>query len=82
MFGFGKKKEDEKPAKITPPIIKATDTESLLLLKLQVLEVEVKEQRGMIRQLLKLSTMLAEHKRYELLQAELHKLSNVLDKIR
>jgi hypothetical protein len=81
MFGFGKKKEEET-VKAAPVVKPSKDTEALLLLKLQVLEVEVKEQRGMIRQLLKLSTMLAEHKRYELLQAELHKLSNVLDKIR
>jgi hypothetical protein len=50
--------------------------------KLQVLQNLVLEQRAMIRQILKITTMLSEHKRYELIQVELHKLSNSLDKIK
>jgi len=74
MFNFKKK---EPVQTIT---VKEIDPD--LQLKVQALQNLVIEQRAMIRQLLKITTMLSEHKRFELIQLELHKLSNTLDKIK
>jgi hypothetical protein len=74
MFGFKTKEPEVKP------VVKEVDPD--ISIKLQVLEKNIMEQRVMIRQLLKITTMMSEHKRYELIQPELHRLSNLLDRIK
>ena len=79
MFGFKKKATKEV---VTP------DQQQLIQLeldsgsKVQVLQHLVLEQRAMIRELLGITTMLAEHRRFELIQVKLHKLANMIDKIK
>lgn len=80
MFGF--KKKEQKPVGFAAAVEAPKPIDPEIEVKLQVLQNLVLEQRAMIRQLLKITTMLAEHKRYELIQVELHKLSNALDKIK
>lgn len=79
MFGF-KKKEQKKIGFASVEQPKEVDSD--LGVKVAALQNLVLEQRQMIRQLLKITTMLAEHKRFELIQVELHRLSNSLDKIK
>jgi hypothetical protein len=74
MFGFKTKEPEVKPV--------AKEVDPDISIKLQVLEKNIMEQRVMIRQLLKITTMMSEHKRYELIQPELHRLSNLLDRIK
>lgn len=88
MFEFLKRKplspkservqENQATTVVETPARQDTETD----VKVQVLQNLVLEQRQMIRQLLKITTMLAEHKRFELIQTELTKLSNALDKIK
>lgn len=79
MFNPFKKKEAPKQEVVVEPPkpVGLSDSD-----KIRILEQMVIEQRLMTRQLLKITTMLAEHKRFELIQLELHKLSNTLDKIK
>lgn len=76
---FKKSKEPEKKEeqKVEPPKQGLSDSD-----KIRILEQMVIEQRMMTRQTIKILNMLAEHKRYELLQVELQKLANMLDKIK
>lgn len=85
MFDFIKRKPfPPKSERVQETVaVQNTPTENTETdVKVQVLQNLVLEQRQMIRQVLKITTMLAEHKRYELIQVELHKLSNSLDKIK
>lgn len=76
MFGF-KKKEPIKPV-IQPT--KEVDPD--LALKVQVLQNMVIEQRSMIRGLLEIVTMLADHKRFDLISPKITHVKNQLDKIK
>lgn len=73
---FFKKKPQTLPVTIQPE----NDTE--ISVKVSALQNLVLEQRLMIRDLLAITTMLAEHQRYELVQKRLHGLANRLDKVK
>lgn len=84
MFNpFKKKEEVKKEAEIETKIVnKVNSSNDDLNTKVKVLESMVVEQRLMIRRCLRIMSMTAEHQRYELIQAELTRLSNMLDKIK
>ncbi len=81
MFGFKKKKQTQVLEQ-SRQVTEQPRDDSELSVKVQALQNLVLEQRQMIRKILQITTMLSEHKRYELIQAELHKLSNMLDRIK
>jgi hypothetical protein len=72
---FKKKKEPIKPPEFT-------QRDQLLELNVEVLKIQSAEQRLMIKQLLKITTMLSEFKKYELISKELTVLKNMIDKIK
>lgn len=74
MFGFKKKEQTT--------ILELPQVDSDLSIKVAALQNLVLEQRLMIRDLLAITTMLAEHQRYELVQKRLHGLANRLDKVK
>lgn len=79
MFGF--KKEEQKKVGFAV-VEQPKEVDSDLSVKVAALQNLVLEQRLMIRDLLAITTMLAEHQRYELIQKRLHGLANRLDKVK